>query len=37
MKYKPVDPQQVPTGANNIMREFLQFNFSLVNNYEARV
>jgi hypothetical protein len=37
MKYRPVDPDQVPTGLNNKVPEQVAFNFSLINNYQARI
>jgi len=35
--YQPVDPKQIATGLNNEMAEKVNFRFSLVSNYEARV
>mmetsp|Transcript_29346 Transcript_29346/g.44220 ORF Transcript_29346/g.44220 Transcript_29346/m.44220 type:complete len:187 (+) Transcript_29346:288-848(+) len=37
MIYKPVDPNDVPTGDNNKIPDQVSFNFSLVNNYEMRL
>lgn len=36
-KYKPVDPKMIPIGANNEASSHVNFNFSLLSNYEARV
>lgn len=37
LSYKPINPDEVATGDNNKVPEYVNFNFSLVNNYEARV
>jgi hypothetical protein len=37
LSYKPIDPKRIATGANNRAPDRVHFNFSLVNNYEARV
>jgi len=37
LKYKTVEPEQVPTGVNNLAATQVAFNFTLINNYQARV
>jgi hypothetical protein len=37
LSYRPVDPKDVASGDNNKVPQKVNFNFSLVNNYEARV
>ena len=37
MTYKTVEPDQVPTGINNMVATQVAFNLTLINNYQARI